>query len=275
MAEHLAGKRLCLADWQRVLGGDFERVRARLVKCVGEIAKSYPAPGTGLRLAVRECKSGYIAHPVGDFDHDAEDLRLTEQDVQVWRLVGRETVDRGPQTADRRRETGDGGDITVLELKTHLDHRFDTLGREFSDLQKENEALKQDLARVLSNLARKVDPVFFQWIFVILGTGSVNAAARALDVPGATFADRLQRYVARGGVYKTLFAMVGARRKGAGQRRIERFNELFEGHQGEPAVGGPGVWRELLDGLEALNGANWKAMREELIGIVRTEYPEE
>ena len=165
-------------------------------------------------------------------------------------------------------------DMTHAELKEHLDRRLDNVGREFSDLQRENDSLKQDLAQVLASIARQVTPEFFQWVFVILGTGSVNAAAQRLGIPGSTFADRVKEYVKRGGVYKTLYSMLGVRRKGAGRKQIERFNELFDEHQGQQAVAEPGVLRELLDGIEDLNEENWKSMRDELIEIARRELPE-
>lgn len=269
--ETMQKARLCLGDWEQALGKEFVGIRPQLVKCIGEITKSFPHPDTGLRLAVRECACGYVAHPVGDFEHDAEDLTLTEKDVQLWRLGsdGKQQLPVG-----RGGKIEHGGDISNLELKKHFDGRFDTLGRNYADLQSENQALKQDLAQVLSNISRQVEPKFFQWIFVILGAGSVNAAAKILKIPGSTFADQLKEYVAKGGLYRVLYSMLGVRKKGAGRKRIERFNELFKEHQGEKTVAEPNVLRELLDGLEALNGANWKGMREELITIVKAELPE-
>jgi len=167
----------------------------------------------------------------------------------------------------------DALDITNRELKRHFDRRFDTLGHEYSDMQRENDVLKQDLAQALANLARQVEPEFFQWIFVILGTGSVNAAAHLLKIPSSTFDKHLKAYVARGGLYETLYEMVGVRKKGGGRIQIEQFNETFGKHQGVQAVAEPDVLRDLLDGLEAQNGANWKAVRDELIGIVKEEFP--
>lgn len=78
--------RCCMADWKITFKVDLERVRPCLVKVVGVLAKSYPAPGTALRLVVRETANGYLAHPTGDFDHDCEDLRLTLKDVEMWAL---------------------------------------------------------------------------------------------------------------------------------------------------------------------------------------------
>jgi hypothetical protein len=82
----LRGSRLCLADWGLIFGPELYRVQPLLAKCIGEMAKSYPTPETGLRLRVDPREVGFLAHPVGDFDHDAEDLTLTEKEVQLWQL---------------------------------------------------------------------------------------------------------------------------------------------------------------------------------------------
>jgi len=166
-------------------------------------------------------------------------------------------------------------DMTNLELKEHLDGRIDTVGREFADIERENEQLKQNLAAVLASIARQVEPEFFQWIFVILGTGSVSAAARELEMANSTFDERLKKYVKRGGLYATLFAMVGVRRKGMGEKRVERFNELFGEHQGPEVAAEADVLHALLDGLEDLSASNWEGMRNELIEVVKEALPEE
>lgn len=68
--------RCCMADWKIIFKSDLERVRPFLIKCIGLLAKSYPAPGTGLRLRVDERKNGFVAFPKGDFFYDADDIRL-------------------------------------------------------------------------------------------------------------------------------------------------------------------------------------------------------
>jgi len=78
--------RACLADWEIALGPHMPRVRPLLVLCIGQIAASYPTPGSKLRLRVRQREVGYLAHPVGEFDVDAEDLHLTDEEVQLWAL---------------------------------------------------------------------------------------------------------------------------------------------------------------------------------------------
>jgi hypothetical protein len=78
--------RLCLADWGLALGVDLRRVRPLLAKCIGEMAKSFPAPDSGLRLRVDPREEWYLAHPESEFTHDAEDQTLSEADVQLWQL---------------------------------------------------------------------------------------------------------------------------------------------------------------------------------------------
>ncbi len=82
----LRDSKLCMVDWCQAFGWELRRVEPLLVKCIGELTKTYPDPDTGLRLQVGRRDDFFIAFPTGDFDCDAEDQRLTERDVQLWRL---------------------------------------------------------------------------------------------------------------------------------------------------------------------------------------------
>jgi hypothetical protein len=157
------------------------------------------------------------------------------------------------------------------QTAAHLAPRLDSLGHEFADLQQENVVLKQNLAQMLANLAQRVDPEFFQWVYVIMGTGSVNAAAQKLKIKQTTFHQRFQAYVARGGLYRMLYKMLGIRRKGVGQKSMERYNEALGEHQRGIAATATDEadWRQMLDGLEDMNPKNWSAIRDELIELVR------
>lgn len=107
----LVTSRYCLGDWKRILQKNYAAVQPLLVKCVGEIAKTFPHPDTGLRLRVRQLEQGYVAHPMGGFEYDSEDLLLTEKDVQLWR-VDQKTADCRLKTADRGRGAGKTGEHT-------------------------------------------------------------------------------------------------------------------------------------------------------------------
>lgn len=174
------------------------------------------------------------------------------------RLTG--DCDRACEDIDR--------DLPVRGLKEHLDGRLDTLGHEYADLKRENQELKQNLAQVLSNLAQRVDPEFFRAVFAVLGTGSVSKAAKTMGIPNSTLDGQLRAFARRGGLYRTLYDSFAVRRK-LGVRRVERFNDLFGGHQ-PSELSDADLLGELLDGLEALSEDNWQAVRDELITLVRT-----
>ena len=161
-------------------------------------------------------------------------------------------------------------DFTNLDLKNHLDWRLDTIGHEFVSLKKENTGLKKDLAQYLTNIAKRVEPEYFQWIFTIMGAGSVNGAATLLGIPNSSFAAKLRQYASRGGVYATLFAMIKVR-KTSGIKSVESFSEEFAAHQPE-RFSDPCHISDLLNGLENLNADNWPGVRDELVELVREEF---
>ena len=161
-------------------------------------------------------------------------------------------------------------DLSNTDLKNHLDRRLDTLGVEFASLKKENGQLKGQLAQVNANIAKTVEPEYFKWIYMILASGSVSKAASALKLPNSTFAKRLKTYAARGGLYQTLFALTTVR-KGCGVKSVEHYNPEYAAHQSSDFQTVDSV-QELLDGLEALNAANWQKLRDELIELVRSDF---
>lgn len=160
-------------------------------------------------------------------------------------------------------------DISVKELKGHMDTRLDTLGVEVFAMKQENETLKQNLARVLTEFARRVDPEFLALVFVILAAGSMRGAATALKMPRSTLERRLQHFADRGGVYALLHSTLEIRRKGMGNAPIERFNEVYLDHQQHAEAFGPDLWKDVLEGLEALNSNNWESVRDELMEILK------
>ncbi len=163
------------------------------------------------------------------------------------------------------------GDLSVRDLKGHMDTRLDTLAERVVALNQENETLKQNLTRVLTEFARRVDPEFLGWVFVILAAGSMRGAAQALKMPRSTLERRLREYEDRGGVYALLSSTLEIRRKGMGQEPIEKFNELFLDHQPQAESPGPDLWQEVINGLEALSPNNWRQVRDELIEVLRQQ----
>jgi hypothetical protein len=164
-------------------------------------------------------------------------------------------------------------DLSVRDLKGHLDGRLDTLGERVVALNQENETLKQNLARVLTEFARRVDPEFLGWVFVILAAGSVRGAAKALKMPSRPGRPFEAVCRSRRSLPAAPFG-AGHPAQGMGQGEVETFNELFLRHQPQSRPPGPDVWRELLDGLEALNAENWREVRAELVDLLLAENPD-
>ena len=163
-------------------------------------------------------------------------------------------------------------DVSNRDVIRHFDRRLDTLGVEYSDLKRENEVMKKNLADQLVAIGHKVDPEFFRWIIVILATGSVNAASKKLGIPNSSFDQKLRGFVARGGLYRTLFGLLGIRKNGVGVKGIEHFNEDYEKHQmdrGSDAASS--LLPDILDALEQMNEKNWPKVRSEMIDWIRPE----
>lgn len=162
-------------------------------------------------------------------------------------------------------------DITNLELKQHMDSRIDSVGREFADMEAENERLKGDLAKVIAQIASQVDPEYFKWIYMVLASGSVRKAADALDIPSSTFDRQLKDRADSGGsMYKTLFGLISVRRK-CGTKSVEGYNPDFALHQ-QAALSDSSVISDLLGGLRSLNATNWQTVQQELVELVEEEF---
>lgn len=75
-----------LAGWRLLLGVDFDEVRPHLLRCHGKRVGGYPNPEGDGWLTVRESGDGYVAFASGDEAEDFEDVRLTWEEVQSWRV---------------------------------------------------------------------------------------------------------------------------------------------------------------------------------------------
>jgi hypothetical protein len=200
---------------------------------------------------------------------------LTARRVVVAELEG--LID-GPEFNLKRIELPplESATVSGLEVIHHIDRRFDTLGKEYSGLQKENELLKQRLAEQLMAIGKKVEPKFFHWIVTILGAGSTNAASKLLGIPNSTLAEGMKKFEEKGGLYRTLAAMVRARQQSIGKKSIERFNEEFIDHQRARGdfQSDPDLLQTVLEGLEQMDASNWKSVQKELLKMLLEVVPE-
>lgn len=166
--------------------------------------------------------------------------------------------------------------VSGLDVMHHIDRRFDTLGQEYSGLQKENELLKQRLAEQLVAIGKKVEPKFFHWIVTILGAGSTHAASKLLGIPNSTLAEGMKKFEEKGGLYRTLAAMVRARQQSIGKKSIEHFNDGFLEHQHSSGEyqSDPDLLLTVFEGLEQMDAGNWKSVQKELLKMLLEVVPE-
>lgn len=75
-----------LAWWQRILGAGFNQVRPFLTACPGQRCTHYPCPVTGIPLTVAPARGGFVAFATGEEADALDDVSLTWEQVQVWRL---------------------------------------------------------------------------------------------------------------------------------------------------------------------------------------------
>lgn len=197
--------------------------------------------------------------------------------VQVTKEHVDEKSEKPPSPASRVRvnvtvdtdglpSSGGKADISNVELGERLEKRLDFVGRKFSEVKRENESLKADAARVFAAAAVKVKPEYFRWILAVLGAGSVSGASKLLGKPNATFDAQLKKQAQQGGAYRKLYEFVAVRRK-LGVKSFAQFNEEFAKHQPD-ALGDENVLKDVLEGLELLNGDNWVSVRKELMGLI-------
>ena len=162
---------------------------------------------------------------------------------------------------------GRSDDISHVDLREHLDRKIAGVGREMTDLKRENEDLKANAARVFAAAAVKVKPEYFRWILAVLGAGSVRQASTLLGKPNATFDAQLKRHAQLGGAYRKLYELVAVQRK-LGVTSFERFSAEFLKHQ-PTEFRDENVLKDVLDGLEVLDGDNWPAVRKELMDMIK------
>ena len=212
---------------------------------------------SNLKPVVSEQPTANSVHvPKDRVEHTVEKTAVAARAVRFSFTLDGETVGAGCTKAD----------ISNVELGERLEKRLDVVGREFAQVKRENESLKADAARVFAAAAVKVKPEYFRWILAVLGAGSVSGASKLLGKPNATFDAQLKKQARQGGAYRKLYEFVAVRRK-LGVKSFAQFNEEFAKHQPE-AMGDENVLKDVLEGLELLNGDNWVSVRKELMGLI-------
>jgi hypothetical protein len=157
----------------------------------------------------------------------------------------------------------------TVAIAERIERKVEAVGMDMSTLRKENESLRLQLGNQLTSLAGQVNSEFFHWVCTVLVEGSMHRASKRLDLPHTTFRERFNRYVQKGGIYRSLAKLIEVRRSGLGSRKLEALNATFGRHQksAEPVYDNRAVL-ELLDALKSLNEDNWEDVRDEMLEVL-------
>jgi hypothetical protein len=149
----------------------------------------------------------------------------------------------------------------------HFDFRMDTLGQEFGATKFDNMRLRSELGKNILKVVGKADPEYIRMVLCVLAAGSVRTAAESLGIPKSTLSRDLARNAGKNKAHQAMYGLIGRRMKGFGVKSIERFNELWDGHQG-----GKGstdsiedVLKAVLEGLDKMRPDNFERVRDELM----------
>jgi hypothetical protein len=166
------------------------------------------------------------------------------------------------------------------------------LREENTELQKENEKLNDMHAHGLLDFASDVDPEDFHAFAVVMALGNRNAAAEYLKAGRGTFYDRIARWESLGPSYQRMLRLRSWRKRVGRKIKLTLPDLDAAGSSGLTAAN-PGVLEEVLASISEseshdypavlrdvlrlvlLQGPeNWKALRAELLALLRDELPE-
>jgi hypothetical protein len=159
------------------------------------------------------------------------------------------------------------------------------------ELRKENSELRRWQSEGLFKFALRVEAQDFQAFAAVMALGNRKAAAEFLGVPLRSFYDRIDRWPGRGGDYARMFRIVEWRKATdrkvmVGLEESVAFGVAAGGAENPATVaavlstlrdrdgaGQQEVLRQVLEALQAQNGANWVGVRDELLEMLREEVP--
>ena len=182
----------------------------------------------------------------------------------------------------------------LVKTVERMDRNLEAVAKDKYELRKENEDLREMLARGYLKFVRSVDPVDACGFIFILVYGDRAKAARELGVDQRRFYERVKSWAAKGPAYKRMFALVECRktslRKGEVPLGMSVQSGGVHGEAENPETlaavleqvkagrvsqdGYPEFLREILGGLVEMDEKNWQAIRAELVVNIREEVPQ-
>jgi hypothetical protein len=183
--------------------------------------------------------------------------------------------------------------IGLVKTVENINRNIEAVARNQYELRKENEELRQLNKDGYFNFAVRVKGDDFLAFAVIMALGNRKAAADHLQIPHRTFYDRVDQWAKRGKDYQLMLRYMEWRKRSSRHLMVELTPSLQSGESGDQAENPetmadvlteinvaansqdyPALLADLLQALERQNAGNWKAVREELIAIIKEDLPQ-
>lgn len=160
-----------------------------------------------------------------------------------------------------------GAQPEIGRLAERLSRKIEGVGREVYGLKQENEDLKTMQASGLFKFVSKVEPDALRLFFAILEHGDQAKAARALGMRDSSFREKTKGWRRMSAPYRVMYRLIDWRKKVGGRQEVPLadgiLSEIGQNGHNEDCLG------QVLEGLRAMNGANWQSIRTELEEVLR------
>jgi hypothetical protein len=181
----------------------------------------------------------------------------------------------------------------VSHALDRLERRIESIARDNCELRKENEKLLLLSGDVCLKLVRAVAPEDLRCFSAILALGDRAKAARHLGIPRQSFYHRVASWSTRGPEYKRMTRIIQARTRIARNGDVRLPDSVLYGGISDDAENPKSVQgvlerikspdsagdnsvsllKDILGALADMNPENWRAIREELLPIIKEELP--
>ena len=207
---------------------------------------------------------------------------MTKQGLKVTRLaLGTKPVERA--TAQGRKDIADRPKPGGHGLETVIQKPF--------GLGSDPETLQRAVGRILLQFVRTVDPRDFCCFAFILAHGNRSKAAQALGMVERTLYKQVDSWATRGPEYQRMLTLLECRKVGLCKETVPLSLAVQSGERGEEAENPgsmeavldeiaagdssdrdyPGLLRDLLGAMKAMEATNWQAIRTEVIALLEEE----
>jgi hypothetical protein len=254
--------------------------------------KSAPPNGDSVRVAQASPKVlAVVAKAIAEMGAPAGAAGAAEGETLVGASFVYWSAGGGVRVASG---SGCCGSQEVVAALAVMGDKLDAVAKGAHELRKENDDLRRLALDGYFKCALKIDALDFQYFAAILLLGDRAKAARELKVDERRFYERVDTWQQREAVYQRMFGIVAARKKALRKGTVRLGQSVQSGGTGEegenPEVlqglvdqikagnldqsGYPKLLQEILNALKDMSAENWRAIRDEIVPMIREEVPQ-